>query len=208
MATEPIYKLFLLKRMTERWLRLSQDERKELTGKLEEGFQAAGGKHIIACASSWSNEAYVGWGVEEYPNFECLREYDAHCMKLDWYSYVDSWSVIGTAHAMADPAEYAVPEPGRVYELFLVQGFREAYEQLSQADRDALWAKENATRADSKLVVLANTYWSNSEHTLFGILMYPGLESLQSHFAGLEEIGWPRYLRARSILGTLWQSEW
>ena len=36
--------------------------------------------------------------------------------------------------------------------------------------------------------------------------MYPDIDAVQRHFAGLDQINWPRYMLARNLLGTLWEA--
>ena len=203
--SKTIYNLFLLRRPTERWLRLSQARRTALFTQLNEGLAATGGRHVIVCRASWCNQGYRGWGVEEFPDFAAWRQFADLREKLEWYSYHDSWSVLGTWHEAMSPAKAEAPEQDKVYQLFLMQGFTEAYEQLTQEEKDALWAKEQDTRQDAKLIIVANCYWASEEHRSFGVLMFPDIDSVQHHFTGVTQIGWPRYVRGRILLGTLWE---
>jgi hypothetical protein len=202
--SKPIYNLYLVRRPTERYLQLTQAERDALSAQDGERLAKAGGKSVIACNASWWNEAYRAWGVEMFPDFESWRKYADMREKADWYSYADSWSILGTWHDAIKQEDAATPEPGKIYQLFLYRHDTEAQEQLTQAERDALWAREGTERQDSRFVVGANCYWSTEEYRAFGVIMHPDIDAVQRHFAHLEEIHWPRYTQARTLLGTLW----
>lgn len=205
--SKPIFNVFLVRRLTERWLRLSAEKRNALAAQIEEGLTATGGRRVVACDAYWWNEGYRGWGVEAFPDFAAWREYAMLREKLEWYSYLESWSMLGTQHEAINPADVVAPEPGRIYQLFLYRHDTEAQEQLSQADRDALRAQEGGTRQGAKMIVGANSYWASEEYRSFGVLMYPDIDAVQQHFASLEQLNWPRYTRARTLLGTLWGEE-
>ncbi len=70
-----IYNLFLMRRQTERWLRLSQVKQTALMTQINEGLAAAGGRHVVTCQAHWCNEGYRGWGVEEFPDFAAWRQF-------------------------------------------------------------------------------------------------------------------------------------
>lgn len=201
-----IYNLFLIRRMTERWLRLAPDDQQALLSKIDESLTATGGRRVVACDAYWCDEAYRGFGVEEFPDFDAWRRYADMREQLDWYSYVDSWSLLGTWHETVNPAEAVAPEAGKIYQLFIIRNQTEAYEQFPQPAKDAVWAKVAETLPDAKWVVAANCYWSSEEYQGFGIMAYADIDAIQRHFANLEQIGWPRYMRARTLLGTLWSA--
>lgn len=202
--SKPIYNLFLIRRPADRFLRLSQARQNALVGQINEALAAAGGRRVVSCDSYWANEAYRAWGVEEFPDFDSWRTFAAAREKMEWYSYLDGWSMLGTQHPFANPADYGTPAPGKIYQLFLYRRDTEAQAQLSQADRDALWAREGETREGAQLIVGADSYWATEEYQAFGVFIYPDIDAVQRHFAGLQVIQWPRYVRARSLLGTLW----
>ena len=64
----------------------------------------------------------------EFPDFAAWRRFADLREKLEWYSYLDSWSLLGTWHGAIKPEEVVAPEPGKIYQLFLVRGYTEAYE--------------------------------------------------------------------------------
>jgi hypothetical protein len=204
-VTGKIYNLFLIEGLSERWLRLAPAEQSALMSKIDDALAAVGGRRIIGCDAYWCNEAYRGWGVEEFPDLTALRTFAAAREKLEWYSYMNAWSVLGTLYPGLYRDDFAQPEPGKIYELFLFTGATEAHHQLTQAEQDALDEKEAASRQAAKLIIGADTYWSNEELQMFGVFMFPDLDCVLSHYANLRKIGWRRYMQARSLLGTLWE---
>jgi hypothetical protein len=68
--------------------------------------------------------------VEEFPDFASWRHFADLREKLEWYSYSESWSMLGTWHEAVNPAEAVAPEPGKICQLFIIRGNTEAFEQL------------------------------------------------------------------------------
>ena len=200
-----IYNLFLIRRMTERWLRLAPDDQQALLSKIDESLASTDGRRVVACDAYWCNEAYRGFGVEEFPDFDAWRRFADMREQLNWHTYVDSWSLLGTWHESVSQTEVAAPEPGKIYQLFILWNETESYEQFPQTAKDAVWAKATETLQDTQWIVAANCYWSSEEYQGFGIMSYTDIDAVQRHFANLEKIRWPRYMRARSLLGTLWK---
>jgi hypothetical protein len=199
-----IYNLFMVRRWTERWLRLTPDAQDALSGQITAALNAAGGRRIIMCESSWCDEGYRGWGVEEFPDLAAWRRFAVAREKLEWYSYLEGRSLLGTWHQSINPAEAVAPEPGKIYQLALIRRFTETHGRLTPAQREALAAKEGATRASAKWIVAANSYWANEEYGFFGVFMWSDVAAVQRHFANLEQLNWPNYVRAQGLLGTLW----
>lgn len=92
---QPIYKMYLL-RWKEPWHQLSDAERERLLEQVNASFQKVGGKNVIFCNSVWSSEAWLGFGVEEFPDVEAAQAHADDLLKLDWFRYVEAMSVLGT----------------------------------------------------------------------------------------------------------------
>ena len=92
----PIYKMF---RVTpkEPWYQLSKEQQDALFAQEDETFQRVGAKRMIMCDSSWSSEQWLFWGVEEFPSLEAHQEYSKCLSDLNWFRYVDSDILLGTA---------------------------------------------------------------------------------------------------------------
>lgn len=94
--TQPIYKLWLMKRPTEAYFQLSEAERDEHFAKLEKALEEVGGKMVIFCDSAWSSEQWQAFGVEEYPNIEALQKLTAIHEEIQHFRYLESMTVLGT----------------------------------------------------------------------------------------------------------------
>ena len=92
---KPIYKLFVAK-PSQTSYKLSQEEQQKIFAKIEEALEKVGGKQIIACDSGWASEQWTFWGVEEYPDIEAVQKYTEMLNELNWFQYVDSFTVLGT----------------------------------------------------------------------------------------------------------------
>ena len=94
MAT-PIYK-FWRARFTEAWYQLNQDEQKALLAKVDAARQQAGGTSLISCMSDWANEAWAGFGIEEFPDLAAVQQHTALLNELSWFRYIESEHLLGT----------------------------------------------------------------------------------------------------------------
>jgi hypothetical protein len=91
----PIYKLFMAK-PSQAAYKVSQEEWPKLIAKIEEALEKVGGKQVIACNSGWASEQWTFWGVEEYPDIEAVQKHTELLNELNWFQYVDSFTVLGT----------------------------------------------------------------------------------------------------------------
>jgi hypothetical protein len=91
-----------------------------------------------------------------------------------------------------------------VYLLVIAKGPTEAWYQLSEEERDRLWARVRNIdeRAGGKWQLLCSSRWADEEVYGWGVLEYPNMEAYQRKVAELEELGWWRYFSAKTILGT------
>jgi hypothetical protein len=92
---QPIYKCYML-RWKESWYQLSQEDRDQLLEQVNDSFQKVGGKNVIFCNSAWSSEAWLGFGVEEFPDIEAAQQHASDLLKFNWFQYVEATSVLGT----------------------------------------------------------------------------------------------------------------
>lgn len=91
----PIHKMFMF-RNTEAFYQASEAERNEFLAKLDAAFQKAGGKRLVMCNSYWSSDQWQYFGVEVFPNIECVQEYAEAMNELNMPRYVESMSLLGT----------------------------------------------------------------------------------------------------------------
>jgi hypothetical protein len=91
----PIYKMFMF-RNTEAFYLAPEAERNEFLAKLDAAFQKVGGKRIVMCNSYWASDQWQVFGVEVFPNIECVQEYAQAMSELNMPRYVESMSLLGT----------------------------------------------------------------------------------------------------------------
>lgn len=99
MAAGPIYKFFRV-RMTEAFYQLSPAERQAMLEKIEEIGNQGGVKRVILCQSSWSNEQWDVFGVEEFADIEAVQQHQTALGAVDWLRYIESETMLGTAWGM------------------------------------------------------------------------------------------------------------
>lgn len=92
---QPIYKFFMAK-PSQAGYKVAREEQQKVFAKMDEAFRELGGKRIILCDSGWASEQWTFWGVEEYPDLEALQKYTALLNEMDWFQYVDSFTLLGT----------------------------------------------------------------------------------------------------------------
>jgi hypothetical protein len=90
-----IYQLFMMK-PSEAWYQLSKEEQDSLFSKVGESSDKAGIKEIVIADSAWSNEEWMFFGVNEYPDLESLQEHTKRLDDLQWFRYVESKVILGT----------------------------------------------------------------------------------------------------------------
>jgi hypothetical protein len=81
----------------EAWYQLSKAEQDAMFAKVDEARKIVGAKVVISCDSSWDSERWLFWGVEEFPSLEAVQEFTRCLMDLNWFRYVDSDILLGTA---------------------------------------------------------------------------------------------------------------
>jgi hypothetical protein len=94
----PVYKFFRV-RFTEAWYQLSQAEKDNLMAKVEELGNQFGIKRPVLCNSSWSNERWDGFGVEEFPDMASVQKHNAGLAEINWFRYIDCETMLGNAMA-------------------------------------------------------------------------------------------------------------
>jgi hypothetical protein len=92
---------------------------------------------------------------------------------------------------------------GPIYKFYRAR-WTEAYYQLSQTERDALFAKHDALtkQVGVKQIAFCNCMWNDERWSAFGVEEFADLEAVQKFAAGLMEIDWLRYLESETMLGT------
>jgi len=91
----PIYK-FWQATFNEAWYQLSKEEQGQRLAKVQAALEQVGGKVVVLCDSSWSNEEWSGFGVEEFPHIEAVQKHTQLLNELNWNRYLRGTSMLGT----------------------------------------------------------------------------------------------------------------
>lgn len=92
----------------------------------------------------------------------------------------------------------------KIYKLCLIHGYKEAYYQLSQAEKDELFKKitQAIEKAGAKMATpYYNSRWSNDKYMTFFTMEYPNIEAAMADTEGVEKAELFRYLISETILG-------
>ncbi len=92
---EPIYKIWFMKPKASGY-KLSKEEQDKLFALNAESLKRVGAETIITCSSAWASEEWMYWGVEKYPDIECVQKHTEDLLNLNWFEYVDSMTYLGT----------------------------------------------------------------------------------------------------------------
>jgi len=200
----PIYKAFM-GRPTEAWYQLSEEEQNSLDAKT--GAEQAGGKTIVLCRSAWSNERWLFFGIEEYPDIETVQKATEALLALDWYRYVDSVSLLGTRLATSsEDVAQEITSTGPIYKLWMGNA-KEAYYRLSDEERRAIGARRRAVHQNlnRRDVLNCQSAWCSEQWPFFGLEEFDDIETAQKKSQGFVELNHYRYYDITSILGTKWE---
>lgn len=96
----PIYKFFRV-RPTEAFYQLSPAERQAMLEKIDQIGKQGGVKSIVLCDSGWNNEEWTAFGVEEFADIEAVQKHRAELDAVDWFRYLESETMLGTAWGSA-----------------------------------------------------------------------------------------------------------
>ena len=199
----PLFSLFIVHGYREAYYQLSEAERAQFWGRIGTASQAVGSKNLLTCNSVWCNEAAFAWGLEEFPDLNSVQELARLHLENQHLRYLETESFLGVKQG--DGAIPVVGFPDPIYQLWMVKNdSSESMDSLPDALRATLWSQvgESIERNGGVGLILCDITWSNEEYRYFGITAWPSLEAEQAHFKDLEKIGWSRYLRSRTILGT------
>ena len=201
--SQPIFKIFLVHGLREAYYQLSAEASQEFFAASTANNQAAGAKFLVFCNAYWSNEAYLSWGVEEYPDIQAVQKVAAGLEKIQQARYFDAETILGTWAEGFEAGSVTFPNP--IFELWMVKNqANESWENLTPELRDHLFALngELIQKYGGVNIVLCDANWSNEEFSYFGVTAWPSLEAEQAHTSDLAKIHWSRYIYGKKILGT------
>lgn len=95
----PIYKCFILRRATEAWHSLSENEQSQLLEKIDQARKEVGGETVVMYDLRWASDGAISFGVEKFPNIEAVQEHARLLTKLKWDRYIEGESFLGTEWA-------------------------------------------------------------------------------------------------------------
>jgi hypothetical protein len=91
-----------------------------------------------------------------------------------------------------------------IYKLCLIRGYTEAYYQLSEEAKKALWDEVFKAIAAAGAQMEGPYYdcqWSNDQYASWFTMKYPNIESAIADTAGVRKAGLLRYMVSETILG-------
>jgi hypothetical protein len=94
-GVQPIFKGFLAK-TTPAFIALSEDQRTSLMEQVDKRLDSAQGKRLVFCDIGWSSERWQAFGIEYFPNIECVQDYGKMLSELNLSNYVESDVLLGT----------------------------------------------------------------------------------------------------------------
>ena len=95
-----IYKCFILRRATDAWHALSEDEQKDLLAKLNQARKDADGETVASYNIGWSTDAALIFGVEKFPNIAAVQKHNQLLNELNWFRYIEGESYLGTENPL------------------------------------------------------------------------------------------------------------
>lgn len=200
----PVYKLYLMKPKLEAVL-LPVEKQSEIMTQLMSWRGELGVRALLA-GEVWSDERFLYFGVEWYPDWKVLREYDRHLREINWYHYIHSETYMGI-EIPGMPPDLTPYKPGpdekdTFYKVYIARPLQAAYalspeEQKKQQEFNQL---EEALGAHT--LMLINCRIGNEAADTFGVQRYPSFEVLQKLFNEQYALGWWKYMRACTYLCT------
>jgi hypothetical protein len=90
-----------------------------------------------------------------------------------------------------------------IYKFWMAK-FTAAYYELSQAEKDAYWVKNNAAfkQAGGERLIYVESFWSNERWQAMGVEKFPSLEAEHQFAQALNNMEHFRYIESVSYLGT------
>jgi len=202
----PIYQLAVIKNNISMWQAynaLSEEERNDLTGKMNASTENVGGKTILACYSAWADEEHPYWNLLYFPSVEARIQQTLKLQEIGWLQGVDAFTLMGTSES--EPLEVTIPNP--IYKLWVTRASPAVNQYVSQFSQEEIKMYEKEVYSISQdvgavQVIQCDSYWCNEDFPSFGVIAYPSIEADMEHMKALEKLGWKRAFNAFTLLGT------
>jgi hypothetical protein len=174
-----VYQLWVIKNQpfSVNYAALSAAQQKELTDQEAAASKRVGAVNLLYCDSTWANEAYIGWGVTQFPDVAARIQSTREMLQFGWFRVLDSFSILAAAD------------------------FRS---RLSKEEEAAMMKAHDESLAHYKSFawLLCDSYWSDDQYPAFGVNVYASIEAEQYHKAELAKMHWEKYYDSFAILGT------
>lgn len=200
---DKISKLIMVKRMTQSFYDLSEEEQKHLHEQVAQIRADAGARlasPIYNCL--WSNERVREFYIVEYPHSTAVFEEMDGLEKISYSRYFKASFILGKAEPWNPDLPYSPRQPAA--KLVLIRGYEDTYHRLAEATRSQIWDEifANAKRLGLRTL----PYWYNCRATSgiyggFGIIEYPDTQAIVDEAAQGEATGLYRYIHSEVIIG-------
>jgi hypothetical protein len=201
--SKPVYKLYLVKPRLEAVM-LPAEQQQSLNGKTTEILAQVGGKSLID-GEIWSDEQYQYFGVEQFPNWQALREQNRRLRDMNLFQYMESETFMG----VEDPENPTLQEPLSIAEgpegpffLIYVSRFHSEYEVTEEVMKEAEKLNQLTKELGFRDIIYANARIGNEAWTAFGVQLVPSMEALEKKQAAQDKVKWWKYIEARTYLGS------
>lgn len=200
----PVYKLYLMKPKLEAISR-PKEAQDQVLQRMSGLFEEHGGKRLVA-GEIWSDEHFQYYGVEMFPSWQAMLDYDRCLRDLGWHQHVDSETFVGVelpeipiSLAPLPPSE----KPEEVlYKVWISRTLTAGYEDEGSENSvmDQYLEKEKELGVVNMMTVycgLANEAWDT-----FGVMRVPSLEVLNQTGLLQWNMRWHQFVKARTYLAT------
>lgn len=197
-----IYKLYLIKRYTEAYYQMAPEEWARYWKRIEQNEFSNGAQLLLSCTSRWSDEAFAGWGLIEYPDLQAVIKTTALNEAEGLFRYMETQTFLGTLSAGERIPILDTPEA--IYQLWIIKNqSNEVWGSLAPDTRDRIFAGvgESIGKWSGQFGINCDVNWSSEEYNNYGVIAWPNIEAQQGHFEDLQKLDWHRYVYARTILG-------
>jgi hypothetical protein len=201
--SKPVFKLYLMKLKLEAVV-MPEEQQQALMGKTQDVLAQAGGKSLIA-GQIWSDEHYRYFGVEQFPDWQALREHTRCLDEMNWFQYIESETLVG----LENPDNPTRQEPlllasGTEEPFFLIYlaRFNDEFEITEAVMKEAEQVNQLMKELGIIDMISVNARIGNEAWGMFGIQLIPSMDALEKKQAAQAKAKWWKYIEARTYLGS------
>ncbi len=204
----PVYKLWLAKELLAA-LQLPPEQQQAYLQKDAQFLAQVGARNLITAQCDWSNEEYDLFGIHEFPSLDALMEYQSCLRELHWTAYMQSKTYLGwpvNTEGKVELPNLPAPLPAGSRPIYKVALFRsKPATWMEEPEKGDAINKQIYSASDKAGMVSILGAWirpNNEEWTAFLLERYPSIDAFYEKYALMENLGWYKYVEARSYLGT------